>query len=340
LEAEGYAPERWAGHIPGISLFGAEASVSYRQMQHPEMRFVSQKTTPRRHIMHIKIRPFVWLLLACLAIGQAADYNTQALRQIHTHEHAAKQAGGFSFAVMGDNRGGNAVLATLLTRIRRNGRVAFVLNNGDLTQDGYVREYQRYLDVLHASGLPVLSVIGNHEIPWYDGETNYQRFFGKSYFSFRYRNSCFIVLDDADEKGLAKQQIQWLTHELQQSQSCQNRFVFLHVPLYDPRKGAYRQGHSLHNLKAAQKLNDLFDRYHVTMVFASHIHAYFRGQWHRTPYIITGGAGAPLQKGSFFHYIRVDVHGTQTHCTVIKVPAKDPGWLKRTFRSAIDAMGI
>ena len=286
------------------------------------------------------MRTGIWLLLACLAIGQAADYNAQALRQIHTREQTDRRADEFSFAVMGDNRGGDSVLATLLARIRHDGKAAFVLNNGDLTQDGYVREYQRYLDVLRASGLPVLSVIGNHEIPWYDGETNYRKFFGKSHFAFRYRNSCFIVLDDADEKGLAKQQIQWLTHELQQSQSCQNRFVFLHVPLYDPRKGAYRQGHSLRDLKAAQKLNDLFDRYHVTMVFASHIHAYFRGRWHRTPYIITGGAGAPLKKGGFFHYIRVDVHDTQTHYTVIKVPAKDPGWLHRTLRSAWDALGV
>ncbi len=74
------------------------------------------------------------------------------------------------------------------------------------------------------------------------------------------------------------------------------RFVFSHVPLHDPRKGEYAQGHSMKNMKEAIKLNRLLDKYRVTMLFASHIHAYFRGKWHQTPYIITGGAGAPLKQ--------------------------------------------
>ena len=36
-----------------------------------------------------------------------------------------------------------------------------------------------------------------------------------------------------------------------------------------------------------KKLNKLFDKYHVTTLFVSHIHGYFKGTWSQTPYIIT-----------------------------------------------------
>jgi hypothetical protein len=55
------------------------------------------------------------------------------------------------------------------------------------------------------------------------------------------------------------------------------------------------------------------------MLFASHIHAYFRGVWHQTPFIITGGAGAPLKSGGFYHYIAVTVSGDKVDYKVVKI---------------------
>jgi hypothetical protein len=42
------------------------------------------------------------------------------------------------------------------------------------------------------------------------------------------------------------------------------------------------------------ELLKLLQKYNVTMVFAGHIHGYFRGEWEGVPYIVTGGAGAEL----------------------------------------------
>jgi hypothetical protein len=57
------------------------------------------------------------------------------------------------------------------------------------------------------------------------------------------------------------------------------------------------------------KLAALFRRYHVTHVFAGHIHSYFSGNWDGVPYTITGGAGAPLygtdSQHYFYHYLMV-----------------------------------
>ena len=114
----------------------------------------------------------------------------------------------------------------------------------------------------------------------------------------------------------------WLRRELQYAQRYTHRFVVTHVPLYDPRKGAYARGHSFKDIDNARKVNKILDRYHVTMLFASHIHYYHRGLWHQTPYIITGGAGAPLKyysRNGYFHYIRVVVDGGRVHYDVVKV---------------------
>ncbi|WP_041675224.1 hypothetical protein [Sulfurimonas autotrophica] len=66
-------------------------------------------------------------------------------------------------------------------------------------------------------------------------------------------------------------------------------------------------------------LNKLFERYNVTKLFCSHIHAYYHGIWHKTPYIISGGAGAPLKDGGFFHYIKVTVENENISYQVIKI---------------------
>ena len=85
----------------------------------------------------------------------------------------------------------------------------------------------------------------------------------------------------------------------------------MHVPLYDTRTSGFGLKHALASPRNAGELNAMFDKYHVTMLFASHIHEYDRGVWGKTPYIITGGGGGELAGTNpqhyFFHYIRVSV---------------------------------
>ncbi len=214
----------------------------------------------------------------------------------------------FSFAVMGDNRDGEGVFEKILEKLDKSESI-FSVNNGDLVANGWAYQFKEYVGIISKYKKPILSAIGNHEIPlFFSTRSNFKKYIGKPYFSFVYANSYFIFLDNANKKKIKKKQLRWLKAELKKAQSYANRFVFLHVPLYDPRKGPYKKGHSMKNLKNAKELNELFDRYGVTMLFASHIHSYYSGVWHKTPYIITGGAGAPNERdGGFYHYIIVHV---------------------------------
>ncbi len=257
----------------------------------------------------------LWLWGIWLSAAAAAwPHNRLALEKIAAGDH---QQQNFSFVVMGDNRDGDEVFKKIIARVDRDAEVVFSLDNGDLVSDGYRYQFESFEKMIDRSRVPIIGIIGNHEIPWYDAEANYRAAMGQSYFSFSYGNSYFIVLDDSNKRELGKAQEQWLHDELEKSRAFKHRFVFMHVPLYDPRKGRYEKGHSLKDIELSRRLNDLFDRYDLDMLFSAHIHAYFRGTWKNTPFIISGGAGAPLENNGFYHYIKVDVTGDDVTYRVV-----------------------
>ena len=279
------------------------------------------------------------LLLFITIYAFASPYNQEMLQKINLSN---KKQTHFSFATMGDDRDGDNVLKKIITNINNDSTIAFAINNGDLVQDGYKKEFAKYLKMIQASNKPLLSIIGNHELPWYDGKSNYEKFFGKTDFAFSYGNSYFIILDSSDKK-ITKKQKNWLVKQLQISQKYTNRFVFTHVPLYDPRKGEYAKGHSFKSPKEAKELNDLFDKYRVTMLFCSHIHFYYKGKWQKTPFIITGGAGAPLKhykSMGFYNYVKVTVNGNKVTYKVIKIDEKEPSFLQKTLLEIKNSLNL
>jgi len=286
------------------------------------------------------MKNIILALFISFIYAQSIPHNIQALEQIKALNHSQDK---FSFAVMGDNRGGYEILKDIIQRIDRDRDILFSIDGGDLVTAGYAKEYERYLSLINISKKPILTVIGNHEIPWYDGEKNYEEYMGERYYSFAFGNSYFIILDDANKKGIDKKQKEWMIKELKKSQKYTHRFVFFHVPLYDPREGEYAKGHSLKNIEEAKELNDIFDRYKVAMIFTSHIHIYFRGRWQKTPFIISGGAGAPLKQykdSGFFHYIKVEVNRDKVDYKVIKIDIAPPSKFDRILNNINAILGF
>lgn len=254
--------------------------------------------------------------------NECSNWNYNQLQKI------SKNESNFSFAVYGDNRHSDGRFHHLIQDVNEKD-VLFSINNGDLTDSGTVRNFGYFLMEIKGSKAPILTVIGNHDLCGGSNESNYINVFGRPYYSFTENNSYFIILDDAnstvDDVG-----IEWLKNELKAGQNYKYRFVFMHIPLYDPRKGTAGKGHSMNNLTTAKTLNNLFDHYNVTMIFTGHIHGYFSGVWGKTPFIITGGAGSPLSKpytqndGSsstnnyFYHYILVNVTDQGVNYEVVK----------------------
>lgn len=218
----------------------------------------------------------------------------------------------FSFAVFGDHKGHDACFEPLLRDVDHDKQIAFAIELGDLVRQGRRWFYRRLLNQVEKNlSIPFLAVIGNHDL--YRGSSNYREIFGPTYTSFQIGEVDFIFLDTSARFQFDKAERQWLETELQRSQASKVRFVFMHVPLFDPR-GRPEFVKCLSE-KDGKDLLDLCGRYNVTHLFASHIHGYFSGLWEGVPYTITGGAGAGLHgkdpQHFFHHYIKVHVSGDE-----------------------------
>lgn len=265
-----------------------------------------------------------------LTAPEISNWNYRQLQKID------KDQDDFSFAVFGDNKNSVKTFDTLISELNRDD-IMFSVDDGDLVYDGEDEKFRFFLNQIKELNKPLLTVFGNHEARE-KGRAVYYDIFGPFYYSFSVGDTYFIVLDDANERDLDEEQFAWLRNELRISQDYRNRFVFMHVPLYDPRKGDSQPGHSLEDLDFAKKLNDLFDENDVTMLFVSHIHAYYRGIWGKTPYIVTGGGGAELAGSDpdhyFYHYIKVTVTDSEVAYDVIKVKSPDFELIDRLVHDA------
>lgn len=259
-----------------------------------------------------------------------SDYNYQNIKQINQNQKS------FSFVVLGDNKNSITTFNNMIKRINRE-PIAFAVDDGDLVFDGAMEKYKFFLNQIAKFKKPLVTVIGNHEIRE-NGNGTYYNLFGRFYYSYTIGNSYFIVLDDSNEQKIDPWQMDWLKGELEKSKSFQHRFIFMHVPLYDPRQGQLGKGHSLSDQANAREINQLFDHYKVTMVFASHIHAYYAGKWRNTPYIITGGGGAELAgtdpKHYFYHYVKVNVKDDQVTYDVVRINSPDNEIVDRWLHDA------
>ena len=75
--------------------------------------------------------------------------------------------------------------------------------------------------------------------------------------------------------------------------------------------------------RTRDRLEALFAKYKVNIVFAGHEHLYLRKVVNGIVHIITGGGGAPLyaedKEGGFYHFVLVTVDGNEVTGKVIDI---------------------
>lgn len=241
-------------------------------------------------------------------------------KQIELFSHTMNN---FSFTFSGDERDDNGNFSKMITNINSNyPNISFNINGGDLKSSpselqNFKNEYLNPSKNAHFIK-PILFVIGNHEIINDPTESKFQNIFGSpTYYNFTENNAYFIVVDNANGKQLNSTQLSWLKNQLNLSQNYKYRFVFMHIPLFSPQ--GEESGMKNNGTGGANDLNSLFDAENVTMLFTSHVHNYYTGIWGKTPYIISGGAGAPPENGHppNHHYIVVNVSNQNVTYTYV-----------------------
>ncbi len=251
------------------------------------------------------------------------DLNFHAIQEIN----ARQPANPLTFAVLGDCKN-SPIFTQIVDALNRDAALQFCVINGDLVLYPTTETYQAFLDQWRSIRIPTLVVAGNHDVA-FQNRYLYYSIFGRFYYALSVGDNYFIMLDDSNERSLGDEQTAWLERQLKRSQGFQRRFVFLHVPLWDPRDrkdAGIRFGHALKDPDSARRLEDLFLRYHVTTVFASHIHDYYDTAPRGLRTIITGGAGAELSghdpKHAFYHYLRVTISKDEIRIEPVRINVK------------------
>jgi 3',5'-cyclic AMP phosphodiesterase CpdA len=267
------------------------------------------------------------LLLAWTGAGLAVDSAALPAKDWNPRQVERLQvpAGGkLMFAVLGDNRSNPEVFGRVLRQLDRDPGLVFAIAVGDMVERGTLEQFVDFFKQIKPYGrMPFLTAVGNHDLGKDQDLTLYREIFGPDYYAFRLQDNYFIVVNDAEPDGVGEVQWRWLEKELKQSQSYKTRLVFLHTPLFDPRGG---DKHHCLPEATGRRLAALFRQYHVTHIFAGHIHSYFTGDWDGVPYTITAGAGAPLYgtdpEHFFYHYLKVTLQAGKVHVEVQRIKAE------------------
>jgi len=210
--------------------------------------------------------------------------------------------GSINFYVFGDSQGYQGGVEQIVSAANLH-RPDFLFHCGDLTPFGQENQYQAVKAVLDQSIVPVYTTIGNHDIKD-GGGALYQEYFGSSTYSFDLGPAHFTVFNTSSS-DVSFQEFSWLEQDLTQTEA-EFRFVFTHIPPFDPRTG---ENHSLINSTTSTQLMSLFEAHDVDVVFTGHIHMYNETVVNGVRYVITGGAGASLyadeDSGGIYHYMNV-----------------------------------
>ena len=248
------------------------------------------------------------------------DLNQRALDAINVRYHG----GPITFAYLGDPKN-SPIFQQIVDKLNKDASLQFAIIAGDLVLFPDRETFAAFLKQRRDLEIPSLTLPGNHDVAFNDMYL-YYHIFGRMYYAFVLGNSKFILLDDSNETDIGCEQEAWLKKELEDGMRYKHRFVFMHVPLWDPRDKPgvlFHYAHSLKNPDAARRMEELFLKYKVTTLFVSHIHAYYNLTTRGLHTIISGGAGAELvgkePDHTFYHYVRVKVTDQGVKTEVVKL---------------------
>lgn len=222
-------------------------------------------------------------------------------------------------------------------------RPDFVVTGGDMIMDalgqGFGRAdslYRLAENLFKRLKMPVYTSLGNHEVfglyvrigidsthALY-GKKMYEKYFGKTYYSFDFKTWHFIVLDGigfTPERRyfgvIDSAQINWLKHDLLKTGTEKPVAIVTHIPLLSTGAQilvspttAFSQSEIVTN---SHEVFKIIEPYNVKLVLQGHLH-YLEDNYYNGTHFITGGAVcSDWWKGKRYGmeegFLKIDVSG-------------------------------
>lgn len=245
----------------------------------------------------------IGLLVICVVAAFAA------------YRNVASNRNRLVFAVVGDSQGRSFVWEKVIDAINV-ASPEFVLHCGDVVASGTKAQYEDFVSQTNKLKMPWYPVLGNHDIRG-EGLSLFTELIGKDrYYSFTEKGRKFIALDSS-QGFIDDLQMSWLIEQLEWNGP---KFVFMHIPLFDPLPEVE---HSFLDTDQAERLRKLFAATRVKAVFTGHVHIFDLEEDDGVLYVTSGGAGALLyaqpEEGGFHHYTMVQVAGNDIKVEAVPV---------------------
>jgi hypothetical protein len=202
------------------------------------------------------------------------------------------------FAVIGDTGSGNPPkyeVGERLAESRQKFPFDFVIMLGDNLYGlerpvDYERKFERPYAALLEQGVTFHAALGNHDNP---NQRFYEKFNmgGKRYYSFTKGNVKFFALDS---NYMDEEQLAWLQKELEDTKEDW-KIAFFHHPIYS--SGWFHGS----DVALRQRLEPLFVKYGVRVVFSGHEHFYERIKPQLGVYYFIAGGSARLRRGNILN---------------------------------------
>lgn len=168
---------------------------------------------------------------AYMANVQEEDKNTTA-KNLQLIKDIQSESKDFKFAFVTDTHFFYDNLKTVLQDINKREDVSFVIFGGDYTEQGLLKEYEIFYNILKNLEKPFVTVIGNHDYSS-NGGIIYEEMFGAFNYSFQFNDNKFVLFDNIVWESNKNPDFDWLSSELSNSELFNQVFVIAHIPTTD-----------------------------------------------------------------------------------------------------------
>lgn len=230
------------------------------------------------------VRQILGLVIVILTIGGCEEYfeyspyaaNVKSeykgtfdknLKYLENSDTAKKDV--IKIAVIADSHYNYHELNEAVVNINSRGDIDFVIADGDITDHGYLKEYELFHENMHKLVPPYLTVIGNHDYKS-NGDDIYKKMYGELNKTFVYNDYLFILFDDIFWESVKIPDFDWLEQTLIESENYEKVFVFCHIPPYGEQ----------FTDEYEERYKTLMLKYNVDLSVHGHIHRYEYGDYY------------------------------------------------------------
>lgn len=175
----------------------------------------------------------------------------------------------FAVALISDSHYHLKDLTEAIDDINKKNIYSFIIVTGDFTENGLLKEYEIFRQLMNRSNIPWLTVIGNHD-HLSNGTQIYQQMFGPLNYVFSFRNTKFVVWDNTIWESKKEADYTWLQNVLtketdDEGNPTTNHTVLLsHIPPFDYQL-----------IDKSEVFNEILKNHGVAISIHGHKHEFF-----------------------------------------------------------------